>query len=490
MALFGKKKQPDHTVPTQPDMQQEIYDDLESITADLPGEEQTTQEVPFTEEHEAPIHRSRPYHTAEEPRSTQKKAHKEKGTKQDEAARVPKRFRTIVQWAISGLLIFGIIFMVLSNFADVELLGIRPFEVPAKLISGFVTPLQNGFTSLTSFAADYFSSLKLRSALEEAYNQVVAENEELTYKALLADELQIQLSQFENMSDEVNVNLAMNPIVCRVIGRNDGNYFSTFTINRGSRDGIEEYMAVTINGALVGYTEKVSASESTVRTIIDSEASIAGLVQSSRDQGTVRGTLGIDGTALCRMYYLPDNSIPRPGDTVVSSGVGMSFPKGIPIGTVRESTRGMDSNKSYVVVEPLVDFQHIEYVIVLRYKPTAQAVQGSSNVSSYIQLIATETARPYPTLRMFSSSFYSATPSPVPEDYVEEVATPEPTMTATPSPTLTPIPIPRDTSPVLEYQVVSTAEATSTIAPTPTPTPAPTPSITIDPSSLTFEEDD
>ena len=132
-------------------------------------------------------------------------------------------------------------------------------------------------------------------------------------------------------------------------------------------------MAVTMDGAMVGYTYNVTPTKSTVRTIIDSEASIAALIQSSRDQGTVRGTLGVDGTPLCRMYYLPEDNLPRPGDVVVTSGVGdlndgRSFPKGIPIGTVRESTRGMESNKQFVVVEPQADFQHIEYVIVLRYQ--------------------------------------------------------------------------------------------------------------------------
>ena len=59
----------------------------------------------------------------------------------------------------------------------------------------------------------------------------------------------------------------------------------------------------------------------------------------------------------------------------------MSFPKGIPIGTVRESTRGMESNKQYIVVEPIADFEHIEYVIVLRYKPQAEAVQGRESAT-------------------------------------------------------------------------------------------------------------
>ena len=143
-------------------------------------------------------------------------------------------------------------------------------------------------------------------------------------------------------------------------------------------------MAVTISGALVGYTENVTETKSQVRTIIDSEASIAALIQSSRDQGTVRGTLGVDGTPMCRMYYLPDTSLPRPGDTVVTSGVGLEFPKGIPIGYIRESTRGMEENKSYVVLEPVVDFQHLEYVTVYRYKPAyAEEAQAREQAGDF-----------------------------------------------------------------------------------------------------------
>ena len=77
---------------------------------------------------------------------------------------------------------------------------------------------------------------------------------------------------------------------------------------------------------------------------------------------------------------LPEDNLPRPGDLVVTSGVGLSFPKGIPIGIVRESTRGMDANKQYIILEPRVDFQHLEYVIVLRYKPQAAEVEGRRQV--------------------------------------------------------------------------------------------------------------
>lgn len=376
-----------------------------------------------------------------------------------------------------------LITLVLGSMFFARVTGYSVLTIPENGVSSFITPIQSFFSSITDSVVSYLRTLKLRANLETEYNNLRAENEQLVYQAMLVDELQTQLSQYEDMYDEVSANSNMNPIVCQVIDRGDTNYFATFVINKGSRDGIEDYMAVTISGALVGYTENVKEATSTVRCIIDSEASIAALIQSSRDQGTIKGTLGIDGTYLCRMYYLSDDHLPRPGDTVVTSGVGMSFPKGIPIGTVRESTRGMESNKQYIVVEPIVDFEHIEYVIVLRYKPAAEAVTGRDSTSSSMTFVALETARPYPTLRISSSNFGTATPAPSVE------VTPSPTPTATPSPTPAPTdtPAPTIVVPVYEYQPVSTGP---TATPTASPTPSPTPYITLNPGDMTYEEDE
>ena len=382
---------------------------------------------------------------------------------------------TVVLVALSGAYIFHRIIPTAPLLGDSEL-----------MIGEAVSPVQGFFSGLTESVFSFFRSYKLRANIEAEYNALRAENEQLVYKAMLADELQKTLSQYEDLSDEIAANANMQPIVCTVIGKSDSNYFSTFTINKGSRDGLEEYMAVTISGSLVGYTESVQPTVSTVRTIIDSEASIAALISSSRDQGTVRGTLGIDGTAMCRMYYLPENNLPRPGDQVVTSGVGMSFPKGIPIGTVRESTRGMDSNKQYIVLEPLADFQHLEYVIVLRYKPAPEAIQGRENGRASVDLLPLESARPSPVVPQIASSLFESQNTPDPN------ATPSPTPepTETPAPTAEPTEVPTPTPEVHNYEyvpVVPNAEPTPT--PTPTPMPTPTPYLTPDPDTMTFEED-
>ena len=363
--------------------------------------------------------------------------------------------------------------------------GNEMLAIPENGVAAVVTPLQSGFASVVNWISDYFYTLKLRSRLELEYNNLRQENEQLTYQAMLAEELQHKLSVYENLFDEVSDNEQLNPLVATVIGRESGNYFSVFTINKGTRDGIQDYMAVTMNGALVGYTYNTKTTSASVRTIIDSEASIAGLISTSRDQGTVRGTLGIDGQPMCRMYYLPEENLPRPGDQVVTSGVGMSFPKGIPIGTVRESTRGMESNKQYIVVEPSADFQHIEYVIVLRYQPEAEAVEDRSSSTDSLTLVPLETILPVPTVLIGSDTYQLApSPTPSPEPTLAPDETPAPTGTAsTPGPS-------SSGGDSYEHKVPSGLQngATDnsygfTLAPTATPTP------TAPPLDLSVEED-
>lgn len=387
--------------------------------------------------------------------------------KRQRGGRVTRILRRVIMIAIVFVLMALAGMQILAYFT-----GNDTLKTPGNGVATLITPLQSAFSSAVNWVVDYLYTLKLRSNIELAYNELKQQNEQLAYNAMLVAELQHKLSAYENLYDEVSENELMNPLVATVVGRESENYFSVFNINKGSNDGVEPYMAVTMDGALVGYTESVTATRSVVRAIIDSEASIAALISSSRDQGTVRGTLGVDGTAMCRMYYLPVDNLPRPGDLVVTSGVAMGFPKGIPIGTVRESTRGMESNKQYVVVEPLADFEHVEYVVVLRYRPEAEDVQGRDDTGD-LTYTPLDTAKPVPTVQI-GSDFYQLAPTPEPtpepsptviigEDGEEIVVTPAPSSTGSEN---------------YEYQIPSGGTDTSygfTLSPTDSPTPTPPP---------------
>ena len=407
----------------------------------------------------------------------------------DVQGRPPRKEHRVLR----GILLTGITLFLLLLIAFYIFNRIPGFDSPVlgqpeDMVSKAVTPVQSFFSGITESIAGYFRSMKYRDNLETAYNELRAENERLTYQAMLADELQHTLSQYEDLSAEIKANQNMRPIVCTVIGKSDSNYFATFTINKGKADGIQDYMAVTISGALVGYTENTKTDSATVRTVIDTDASIAALIQSSRDQGTVRGTLGVDKTPMCRMYYLPDDNLPRPGDVVVTSGVGMSFPKGIPIGVVRESTRGMQDNKQYIVIEPNVDFQHLEYVFVLRYRPEPEAIEGRENGRTNMELVPLESARPSPVVPQVAGSLLeSGTVTLAPESTETPTPTPSPTPSPTPEPVITPEPIEYD--PSVEYNVVNYRRDDPTPTPTPTWAPTNTPYLTPDPEDMDWEDE-
>ena len=251
-----------------------------------------------------------------------------------------------------------------------KVLSFGPIGLVTRVTSRTLSPVQAAFSSGVDAVKDYFRSLGRRANIGSAYSELLAREEELTYRLMQVEAYEKELARYEGLYAEASANQRLNPITCRVTGRDEGNYFSAFVIDKGSRSGIEPSMAVISNGALVGYVESVRETSATVRTIIDSEASIVALVSNAaRDQGTIRGTLGIDGTAMCRLYHLPSGSKTQTNSVVVTAGVGMSFPKGIPIGVVRESTRAQ-AGEAYAIVEPLADFAHLETVVVLRYKST------------------------------------------------------------------------------------------------------------------------
>ena len=413
-----------------------------------------------------------------------------------ESGKKPRKQHPILRGAVLILVTLSLLVSVAAYIFH-RLYKDTPYlDMPENAISAVVSPVQSFFSGLTETVFGYFRGMKLRANIEEEYNKLLLENEELAYEAMQAKQLKQMISEYEDLSDEVAANRDMKPLVARVTGKSDSNYFSTLTIDKGSDDGVQPYMVVTYQYSMIGYVETVYTDRSTIRTIIDSDANVAAIIESSREQGVVRGTLGINDKPQCWMNYLPEASLPRPGDLVVTSGIGMPFPKGIPIGTVEESTRGMDANKQYIVLNPSADFQHLERVIVLLYQPNAGQIEDRDEKAP-IEFAPMDTARPVPDIPEIANDFlsdrddedYDGDTEENPDNPAETVEpTPDPTDTPAPTPSPTPSPAPTPYETPLQYQVKS-IRGEPTPSPTPTFAPTPTPYFTPDPDEMTFEEE-
>jgi rod shape-determining protein MreC len=152
-----------------------------------------------------------------------------------------------------------------------------------------------------------------------------------------------------------------------VIGRPTGTWEGFITIDKGKADGVESGMAVTGVSGLLGRTTDVTSHTSRVQLITDQRSGVAAIVQSTRAGGIVKGSIEGD----LSLNYVSRETTVRPGDVVVTSGIGGVYPKGLLIGDVTKARKDPGELYQRIEVRPTAQIAGIEEVLVLLSKPPA-----------------------------------------------------------------------------------------------------------------------
>ena len=163
---------------------------------------------------------------------------------------------------------------------------------PLQLISSYIfVPMQRGL--------DYVgSSISISNEDAQTREELLAENEKLRQQV---EDLSVQLNNTRLQQEELETLQELYQLDqsymnyettgARVIGRGASNWFDTFTIDKGSDDGIREDMNVIAGGGLVGIVTDVQATYSVVRTVINDTTNISGMTNTSWDHCIVSGSL-------------------------------------------------------------------------------------------------------------------------------------------------------------------------------------------------------
>lgn len=149
-------------------------------------------------------------------------------------------------------------------------------------------------------------------------------------------------------------------VAARVIAVDATSWFRTIEIDRGYEDGVTEGLPIVDAAGVVGRVVRSTPHSARVLLITDASSAVAVLVQDQRIRGVCRG----QGGALALDFALVQDEI-QVGDGVVTSGLGGIFPKGLVIGYVKSVRREQFGLFQTVEVEPAVDFEHLEEVLVL-----------------------------------------------------------------------------------------------------------------------------
>ncbi len=210
---------------------------------------------------------------------------------------------------------------------------------------------------------------KMRNADEyyEENERLKAQIGELNKKLTDYDSLKAEceeLRKFVSIKEEHEDYVLSVP--CDVMGFVTNDPFRSFTIDKGSADGILPNCPVVTAEGLVGITIEVSAHVSTVRTILSPDLSIAAVCSSSgADSGIIEGGVTAAESGRTRLIHVSPNHKLKEGDLMVTAGSSGVFPKDYPIGTIKSV--GYDSNGLSVtaVIEPCSDMTRLTSVIVI-----------------------------------------------------------------------------------------------------------------------------
>ncbi|WP_293826171.1 rod shape-determining protein MreC [uncultured Parolsenella sp.] len=208
------------------------------------------------------------------------------------------------------------------------------------------------------------------SGISNVVGNLTADSQTLSDLKAENDDLKAQVARLTEYEDEANTltdllqlrnQYNLDSTAARVIARSTDSWSSTITIDKGTTSGIQTGMPVMTSTGVVGQVSECGPTTATVRLITDESSGVSAKVQSSGAQGQLQGSA--DGTL--HLNLIRTDQQVSTGDSVVTSGLGGVYPKGLPVGTVSNVTKSSGSLYYDITVEPLASVGSLEEVLVV-----------------------------------------------------------------------------------------------------------------------------
>ena len=244
----------------------------------------------------------------------------------------------------------------------VILLGLVLLLIPHRLRIAAMQPLQVAL----------LSPLRLGNAVSQSLRDTRTENERLS---LLAVQLAVENARLQSASNAAGAEPSVGLALTRapVIGRDLTTFEHWLIISRGSLHGVRPGAPVITPDGVCGKVIACGPHQSLVQTLLAPESRIAVLNLRSRVPALARP----DRAGRLFLDYVPTESDFKPGDTLVTAGIGTVFPKGLRLGEVVAVPDRPEALFKPVAIRPFADVSRIEQVFVISIPEAASPDPGT-----------------------------------------------------------------------------------------------------------------
>ncbi len=250
---------------------------------------------------------------------------------------------------------------------------------PLNMVAGYVfVPMQKGINGAGAWLSGKANDFKTLGEVLEENKALQEQVDELTSQLNNIKLDQYELDSYRELLELDDQYAEYEKVAAHVIAKDSGNWFSTFTIDKGSKDGIAKGMNVIAGSGLVGIVTDVGPNFAMVRSIIDDSSNVSAMVLTTKDNFNVSGSLQtMNEDKLLPFTELRDeNDEVQMGDPVVTSYVSDQYQQGILIGYIYSIEENPNNLTKSGTITPVVDFQHLREVLVI----TAIKDTGEENI--------------------------------------------------------------------------------------------------------------
>lgn len=263
------------------------------------------------------------------------------------------------KYILAGLFVFCIILGIISFRFENKMTPVR------SAVSSVIAPMQKGINAIgvkISERMDYATTLKKtvrkNKKLQSQIDKLSAEN-----KLLQQDKY--ELENFRKLYDLDQQYAGYPKVAARVISSDPDNWYNTFIIDKGSKNGLKKNMNVMANGGLVGIITEVNKSYSKVRSIIDDNSNISGTVLGSSENCIVSGNLKLINNGVIEVSGINGDAKIEDGAEVVTSQISDKYLPGILIGYLKDLKKDSSNITQTGYLSPVVDFLSLDMVLVI-----------------------------------------------------------------------------------------------------------------------------
>ncbi len=261
-----------------------------------------------------------------------------------------------VSLAIASALIIGVLVAAVSNS------GSSPVST---VLSFIVAPLQNAAVKIADTLDDFNGYFVSSKVYADKINELESENAQLRSELVDYEKTLHKLEAYEDFLEIKEDNPDYSFVPAQIILRDQTDYYGTFTLNKGTADGVSVNDPVIYSNALIGVVKEITENTCTVYTVFHPDISVSAYEIRTRENCYTEAEPAVSKTGYIKLCGLTKSTPVVSGGTVCTSGIGGIYPKDLIIGTVKEIKTDETGISVFALLIPEADYSVLTDVFII-----------------------------------------------------------------------------------------------------------------------------